>query len=553
MKHSIITQRIFAIVSIIGILSSCGYDTYMYTYSYKKSGYLPNYSRAKDGYEAKQLGEYVVVHVGDEKWLLQNPIKVENHQLVGKIGEVDSQRESIYDEIYMNNGTSYSSDTYTVNQTHIYLKSFSRLADSYIQFDPTKVIAAHYVRMDNRKKARRVGGIVAASVGGALGGMALFLVIACGCPHNYTFDGNQFSYSNTLFTGASAQNLERFDYKKLDDLFEDQSTYEMILKNELNESQFINQLELIVVNHDKNISVVSDQQGNLYSIKEANAPISVMNANNEDVKELVITKDEQSYSFNEMTDENMVNLYATFDKPTDISNAKMVIDLKNTQWGGLVYQEFGNIMGDRFDDWVAKNQERSPEQARKEQKEAGIQLIPYIKKDNTWIELDAIDLIGEVNYNSLVVPIPEELIGDDKIEIKLQAGFNFWQVDYLAMDFTQSDELDVQTLSPSLINGVESFSANYDDEKYLELLNTGDSAHIQFMGLNSSGETRTILLKSKGYYLIKDIYAGKPNWKELMRINEPGGLSILSKDIFIEVQKQLGSVPTEEQLEQMGK
>ena len=147
-------------------------------------------------------------------------------------------------------------------------------------------------------------------------------------------------------------------------------------------------------------------------------------------------------------------------------------------------------------------------------------------------------MIGEVNYNSLVVPIDASLLEGEQIEVRIRSGFMFWDLDYVNIDFTPTTELDVQHLSPTSASGTNSndqAALSNDDDLYMEHLRTGDSANILFTGLKPAAANRTIFLHSKGYYIFQEVYEGKLQSNELAKINKDAGMSAYSERLFNQV------------------
>jgi hypothetical protein len=308
----------------------------------------------------------------------------------------------------------------------------------------------------------------------------------------------------------------------------------MIIKNEENESHFINLLELMVVNHAENIEIIPDQNGVIHSISNLVSASQIKNENGVDISEILAHRDDLAYSFDSQSKENMISTYASFDRPKDVSNAKVVLKLKNSKWGGVVYKTFAAMMGDKYESWVEKNHERSAEEANMAMKEAGIPLVISIKKDNEWIDIETIDLVGDISYNTLVANINENLISGDQIELRLTAGFKFWDLDYIGMDFSQEEALKIEIIKPSqgTENTIDLSIIGNDDQHYLEHSKAGDSTYFKFENINTSNTKRTIIMHSKGYYLSNEEYAGDPYWKELIKLRAPGGLSRLSMELY---------------------
>jgi len=484
------------------------------------------------------------LHSNDEVWELDYAYWNRDNLIYGNLIPVSSKLKSIYNSVPWDNGNSrwhdkihQFKDIVAWTQTHMYIDEINETNLDNFSFKLSDINKVENLRYNKKRNALPIIGLTAA---GLTTSMGVLLAIACNCPHTYTFDGESYHYTNTLFTGATAANLERNDYKVLQDYRSDSETYELYIKNEENESHYTNLLELLVVNHAENNQVIPDQNGKIHSISKLINATDVANERGDDLSSLISQKDGIGYLFDSESKDNLVSTYVTFDKPNDVSNAKVVLNIKNTKWGGIVYKTFATMMGDKYEGWVEKNQNRSNEEAIAGMHEAGIPLLLSIKQNDDWIDLENINLVGDVSYNSIVVPIDKELITNDIIELRLQAGFKFWDLDYVGMDFSKEKEIDVQIIKPSNTSDMDNdlTSLEFDDNHYLEHINKGDSTYLKFEGLNTSNEKRTIIMRSKGYYLSKEKYNGTPYWRELLKIKAPGGLSRFSRTLY-EIHQQM--------------
>ena len=537
MKNNKTIQRIMSFVMILGIISSCGRYNYL---SSKVSNATVNYQKN----DVKELTNYVVVHHGSDVFRLMDA-KIENGQLVGTRGVVDDFQENVYAsalngssaDLLIDDAKSFLDKIQ--EQTHVYL-------DESYEID-SENIAIGLNDIDESKSLFKtkegvqvfltvlliIGVVVLACAAGAV----IMILVTCNCPHVYTFDGERYRYANTLFTGSTGKNLERNDYKVLYDFSSNSQEYNMYIKNEDNESQYTNVLELIEVVHSDNTEIIPSPNGSIHSISNVIKPVAITNEGGEDLSSLSSYHDEMGYVFDSESSENMINTYVKFEKPSDVSNTKLVLNLKNTKWGALVAKSFGNMMGDKYEGWVKKNHKRSSEKAFSKMKEAGIPLVVSIKKDDDWVDIETIYPLGDVSYTSLAFSVDEELISGKDIEIRLQAGFKFWDLDYVGVDFSKDKGFDVRVHKPIVTNreGQNDLLSIYgDDELYMSHTNSGDSTFVKFEGLTTSADKRTLILHSKGYYLSKDEFSGRPYLKELLKLNVPGGFSKLSRELYSE-------------------
>lgn len=473
---------------------------------------------------------FILVHIGDRYWQLKNP-SVGKDLLKGELNEVDSHVDFYYNRgLQQSNFTVPKTEEFYANQIHVYLDALE-MDGNQVTIPFTSITDIKL--LDKNRGLNTVGNLLIAGTTAAAG-LGIFLLIACSCPHNYTYDGENYHYNNTLFTGATAPNLERHDYKSLPDYHPENPGYKMLVKNEENELQFTNLMEMIIVNHSADVEIATDQKGAIYTIKQREKATNLTNDKGTDVSALLNESDDQPYLFDQVGEHDFSHVFARFNVNANKEYAKLIVRSKNSNWGGLVYHSFAELMGENYEKWVKKNQKRTPEEAQKDIIEAGIPLIIEVKQNGSWQVLEAIDLISEVNYNELVVSIPTAYLKDETVEFRLTSGYKFWELDALQMDFSSPEKVSIERRIPASALGESDYTTalSMDDELYMEHKTTGDSALVVFDNLPIASQKRSLFLHSKGYYLSKDRYEGKTNWAAMLALREKGGLSAFSKELF---------------------
>ena len=523
-KHSLFNRSI-AVVLIISLLQSCSY--------YKLRTADIDESTLAEVFDKNQAN-YIIVHLGDNFWQLDEAL-ITTETVTGKLSKMTPKAAEYYRKAVEDNNYRVEKDnTQFISQLHLHVEQFKK-SDNSVTFKTSDI-----TKIDVMKKNRALTTLSRAGTATLItaGAFAIFLVVACNCPHAYSFDGTAYHFNNTLFTGATSKNMERDDYKGMPDYHPESKDYSMIIKNENNEFHYTNLLELIVVNHNSDVDVVTDQNGTIYALKNQIQPTKILDDNGADLTNILAYNDDLGHSFDNSGESDYKNVYATFNKPEDASNAKLILKAKNTMWSGFVYKEFSKLFGKYYDNWSKKNHKKSRDEVMASLKKTGIPMVVSMKKGNQWIDIETIDLIGEVNYNSLVVPIDASLLEEEQIEVRIRSGFMFWDLDYVNIDFTPTTELDVQHLSPTSASGTNSndqAALSNDDDLYMVHLRTGDSTNILFTGLKPASANRTIFLHSKGHYIPQDVYKGKLNSNELAKINKDAGMSAYSERLFNQV------------------
>ena len=173
----------------------------------------------------------------------------------------------------------------------------------------------------------------------------------------------------------------------------------------------------------------------------------------------------------------------------------------------------------------------------------GVPLAVEMKEKGKWKNVGFIDLIGEINYHTLVLPI--ELVGDgNPVELRLRSGFMFWEVDYVAMDLDNQLVTDYETLKPAKAIGQEGTdfmeSLSYADGEYMHHLNTGDYTEVTYGPIAEvPGKDRTLILHSKGYYQSNFNLTGSPQMSKLLKYRKDGELSRQSMQLYDDYLKSI--------------
>lgn len=460
-----------------------------------------------------------------------------SHQMYFKQDQINEARLKAYQEQikidtlqstdHSENNPDYLEDE-KIHQVHIYTNDLSKNGNTIsIDLDEINQLSLF-------KKTTNAGTVILVATLGTLSLLIILLAIACNCPHVYLQNGEAFEYANTLFTGAVSEKLERFDYKELQDFNPDKSSLFMQIKNEDNEKQFTNLLGLKVAYHNPSFQVMTDKNGKLYSISSPTKPIHTVDQENIDQSASIAADDESYFSFDSRTKNGLVSTDLMFSKPSDASNAKLILNLKNSEWAGYIHQKFLENLGTYQKDWVQSNSSKTQEQQQQALKKGGVPLVIYVKKRNQWIEVETIQPIGNAGDQSIVIPIDKQLLTEASIEIRLQSGFKFWDLDYVAMDFSKQKEFDIQTISPSFVSGNETniTALSTNDKSYLVTESGSEPISVRFDGLNAN-KNRTLFLESKGYYVRNKMETNEPNWKELAKISRKNGLGRFSQETFL--------------------
>ncbi len=495
---------------------------------------------------------YVVIHVGKTAMQMQAIQFFSNDSMSANVQYVDST--SMYHNLYDRTRDGRlqkipNRDRQYAKQLHIYATAVT-LDGGRIGIKESDIFRIERMQINHLAGVGTVVGIVVLSAAIALVAIYITLLIICNCPRVYTTDGERYNYSHSLFTGAVGSQMERNDYQVMPDYFPKSESYKFMIRNDLQEKQYTNKLQLVVAQHDKDVEIMAGQNGEIYSISQPIAPIKAVDDGGNDISHLLLNPDDESHAFNNNSSTTFSNAVLTFNKPKEDGNAKLVIRAKNHRWGAFVYDQFLQKFGNKYDEHVASNAKKSKEKIDATLKEQGIPLVVSVLKNGKWVDVESLNLIGDIAYNNVVIPLSNDVLtsGTDEVQIRLRSGYMFWEVDYVGIDFGPSKEFNVQVLSPTTAtNGNESYVSQLavDDDEYMEHLQMGDSAVIEFTGLVTTPELkRTIILNSKGYYVPTKVYEGKMQRSSLMKFKKEGAMSVFSRELADKYMNDMALDPT---------
>ena len=499
-----------------------------------------------ESWSFRDYHNFIIIHFGEQIFELSNiTYNQTNSTITGVINPTISTPLAYYNSVKNNPQNIHmmsKGDPQTLaEQIHLFVNKGQVKENGRFEFSINDISQIDET-VHQSKSNIGPGGAVALVAVSALTVGIIAVAAACGCPHVYINDGEQLKWEQTLFTGAKAPQLARSDLKAIKDYFPTQETLTLTLKNDEEEQQFIDKLSLKVVEHPADVNLAIENNGNLYAYHKATSPIAVTDQDGKNQSQATANKDAVSYDFKPEKLTDLSALHVTF-KPESVGDSRLILHVKNTKWSGYLYNEFNKLFGSEHAKWVEKNKDKSKEEREAWMNQEGIKLLVEIKRNNVWEPLSEINLIGDVSYESLAVPINVESL--ENLEIRLRSGFHFWEVDYLGLAHeTENIAVKIHDLTPSIATNSEGESQldklQGTDEKYL--ISTPDNAStvVTFdnIPLPNQGK-RSLFLEANGYYLIQKQYTGKPNYKRLSKFKKPGELSRFSKEQYIEFQKQI--------------
>lgn len=380
-------------------------------------------------------------------------------------------------------------------------------------------------------------------IAGCIGAfMVLFALMKESCPFIYAYDGENYEFTGEIYSGAIHPPLERHDYLHLPALKSDNDEYKIKITNEVKEIQHTNLTELVVIDHPKNTGVLIDKYGQLHTITEPQQPKDAISFSGDDVADLIGRKDNLNYmsGIPDEDNETMDGIILNFTKPKDIDWGKLIIKGKNSFWLDYIHGQFSELFGEQLDEWQEKQKSRSADDLMKWSLDQGIPLTVHLETESGWEFVDYYNVVGPLAAKDDVLKIDLSNSKTDDVNIKLEFGFLFWEIDYAAMDFSPNSPVteNIVKLSSAVDkNGTDKTQLLLkDDNLYYDQPNIGDEAILSFESPPMiEGMDRSIILHSKGHYEILRDADGIPDFVYLQNFRNPGTFSQFSRDRFLEL------------------
>jgi len=526
------------IVAILN-LSSCSYYT---TRTVSTTG--ENISKTVK--EFNQTEKYVIIHSNSLSWHLKDMVINEDNQTIsGIILPINEQHQ--YKRIRESKRVhSYSYKTKPLDEVHFYLKTSNNFQANSETIIALSDIAS--VSVNDKNTGRTIANVLLGTVGTLFVVLLLIAALKSSCPFVYIKNGDEFDFVGELYPGIITANMQKDDYLPLSKFKPDNGTYSLKIANQLKEIQYTDHVQLVLVNHEKDVEVLLDKEGKIQTFSKINLPIKAT-LDNEilDIK-TALKKDNNFYAFNTSieNENNTRNVIFEFDKPKQKGDAKLYLTAKNSVWLDYIFGKFNEEFGSYYKTFQKQQQQVDTDKIKKWSQGQHIPLSVYIKTIDGWQLVDRINTVGPMSMRDLVLPLKLDNVHGNKVQVKLETGFMFWEVDYVGMDFTNNIDLELEYINPS--KAVDQYGNDVTDlldktdEKYFAQPNIGDEVLVNFSINELKGElNHSVFLKNRGYYNYIRDYKGIPDFEKLKSFKENGAFTNFSEEAYFDFVNNINS------------
>ncbi len=359
------------------------------------------------------------------------------------------------------------------------------------------------------------------------------------CLFVYSWDGFKYDFDTEAYTGAITRGLQRDDFSLLNKARAQDGEYRLMLSNDNDETQYTDQLELWVVDHDRGVFPRVGGDGSLHSVREPMAPISARDGQNKDLLPWLVRRD--GLIWEPPPGQQRQEVVLTFPRPVTAQRAKLVASATETSWAGVAAGRMLGLLGSKLPAWyegIDNNPVARGELLRWMTRDELFALKIEVEEPTGWQARGLMPISGPFVSDERVVPLDLSHVSGDQVRLRLRPPSGFWAFNSFAMDYTADLPSRVTKLEPARAQDaagrdvLEALRAA--DGQYYEMHEPGERATVVFQAPPSTaGMDRTLFLHSKGYYRMHIPETGQPDVATFQKIlTEPEAGAAFSAEIY---------------------
>jgi len=333
------------------------------------------------------------------------------------------------------------------------------------------------------------------------------------CPHVYAFDGERYRLDADLVSGALYAGAERDDLDRLESLRPTDGEYRVRIADELEETDHVDSLSLLYVDHPAGIEVLPTQTGQLLALRDAAAPIRAVEngeSHDADVLPLLTALDGQVITGQVGGPEDVGRARWTleFARPAT-DRVALIVRGHSTPFAEEALGRYLATMGQGLRpllEWACPEASASSRRIIDEEIERlGLPLSIQVSSGGAWVDAEALQPVGPAILRSqaLIVDLPP---GGDRVSFRLQTTPRFWEIDQIELAPVTSAPLAPTELPPRAAvrsSGEDVTAALAERDGAHVVLHPGEHVDVRFDAPPlAPGLARTVVASMRGYYAV---------------------------------------------------
>jgi hypothetical protein len=493
--------------------------------------------------QLQNAGKYFILHSGNTATGLVN-VKVSGEMLEGDIAQLPEEHRK-----YLNPKTDktnrvkkhdkpitlvevhlYRSEMIPANQTHLSIPFSSINRMDVYEFDKSATTANHILSWV---------GVSVITLAAAVG---IIFAATCNCPQVYVNNNGQYEFKSGVYSGAIHSGMERTDYLALPGITPVNNKYQFRIGNVPNEEQFINQVQLMKVEHPADVQVLADRHGKILTYKNALSPTNATYDDGTDVTAQLKFTDGQEYLFDsKATAGGFSSVMMSWARPAGVKKGKLLVHAGNSNWSGYLFKEFVSLFGNSYEKWRLQQELKAAPNSEQWQLDQGLPLKVCVETEKGWQYVDHFALTGNTASRDMIMEIDLTGVKKDKVNIRIESAFQFWNLDMAALDFSDNAVVSSVILNPASVvknNKEDNQNQLLQKDAAYSHLSDNDYINLEYDAPASSGNV-SFFLVSTGYYHTKPPISKKTDLQALLEFKEKGAFDRFSRNKFAIIQEAL--------------
>ena len=348
------------------------------------------------------------------------------------------------------------------------------------------------------------------------------------CPLVYSWDGSNWRLDSGTFGGAIAPALARTDVDNLVFATTQGDSLRLRVANELSETDYLDELSLLVVDHPLGATVAPDASGRLHTLGALIPPRGAHDFRGRDALARVEVADGWSWESNPSKRDPAVSadirdgLELVFARPAG-RRARLVLDGSNTPWASHLMQEFIAAHGRETQAWYDSLKTRPGLARSLGSLMAGEGFLGVsVWADGQWQPQGYFWEVGPEILKRQVFGLDLSRVEGDSLRIRVESAPSFWLIDHVALDTSSRSGLEVHEVRANSARtpagtDIRDLLRASDGRQFI--METGEGAELTFrVPPTPAGRARSYLIRSSGWYRIHGDETAEPDIGTLAQV-----------------------------------
>jgi hypothetical protein len=371
--------------------------------------------------------------------------------------------------------------------------------------------------MESFQTPVNTGATAAASTGataaGGAGGLMFLKLIFGSCPTIYSLQADEPILEAESFSYSIAPGFERRDVDRLGIDPGSTGSIELELRNEALETHYINQVELLSVEHGPDDTVYTDNRSQPLIVRDLQAPVSAMDNSGRRADRIVAAADGVAWRSRDTRleqvsgDDFRDTIDFSFAAPLGGGSTALVLRLRNSLLNTvLFYDVMLQGQGLHAIDWMGRDLTRLGSRyrlARWYNETMGLRVLVW--QDGDWQEIAAAGDTGPIAWKDIAVRLPESR--GETVRVRLSFVADNWRIDRVSLGTIVSSgkfqRVPLQQIidRDGAVHDAARENLHRSDRRYV-ITKPGDRLLLQFdAGLLRADRQHTFFLAATGYYI----------------------------------------------------